>query len=166
MTSRAVGRGGVEGVGRIRFQLRERPPQKPSPTAIRFPDAAPTPKPKKKRKAVQNHDYDRRAAQPATTPPEDIERIVRLYKSGLSATAVAQQLGISKTTTLRYLKESGVQVRRGKRQVDVEGIVEDYARGLSLRDVGARHGMSSTTARRHLVAAGVEIRSQGEWRKA
>lgn len=46
----------------------------------------------------------------------DRDEIVRLYESGLSSRAVAQRVGIAKSSVLRILKEAGVEMRpRGVR---------------------------------------------------
>lgn len=62
------------------------------------------------------------AGPPADPPPpappgrrrvtrKDRAEIVRLYESGLSALAVAEQAGVSKTSVLNVLKSEGVTVR-------------------------------------------------------
>lgn len=145
----------------------------PSPTRIRnLPpeEQAEVEERKKKlsrtgRRIAQNHDYDRRSRQPATLSQEKIEQIVSLYTAGHSASAVSKAVGVSKTTTLRYLREGGVKIRGSrKKAVATEEIVKAYRRGLSLRELGQLYGMSNTTVRNRLLEAEEPIRGKGDWR--
>lgn len=97
---------------------------------------------------------------------EQVAQIVELYKGGMSAKKVAETVGCSRTTVLKYLELNEVPIRGGRqpRTDVVEEATRLYARGLSLREVGKELGVSNTTVRTHLMNAGVEIRSQGQWR--
>lgn len=169
-------RGGAAGgdvrVGKIVFNPQPRVVP-PSPTRIR----ALTPEQQQeqeearkkisptRRKVEQKHDYDRRSRQPATLSQEKIEQVITLYTAGHSASAVSKAVGISKTTTLRYLREGGVKIRGSrKRAVATEEIVKAYRRGLSLRELGQLYGMSNTTVRNRLLEADEPIRGKGDWR--
>lgn len=148
-------------------------PVPPSPTRIRHlppEEQAEVEERKKKlsrsgRRIAQKHDYDRRSRQPTTLSAKKIEQIISLYEAGHSASAVSKAVGVSKTTTLRYLREGNVKIRGNKkRDVPTEEIVKAYRRGLSLREIGQLYGMSNTTARNRILEAGEPIRGKGDWR--
>lgn len=155
-------------IGSIRFELRERP-VRPSPTQIRDPHLRDNPgpveppKPRRRGVRVQSHDYDRRAAQPTTTPPEMVTKIVDLYCGGMSTREVAETLDVSRAVVQRYCKEAGV-LRRTRKNVTAEQVAQRYEEGYSIQEVAKHFGISNVTVRNRLKDAGVASRSQGAWR--
>lgn len=97
---------------------------------------------------------------------ELVKQIVEDYQSGLSAKAVSEKHGISTTTTLKYLRENGIEMRGMKSPKEkVDEMVRLYEQGLSMKEIGKRVGTTNTTVRRQLMSKGITIRSQGEWRR-
>lgn len=171
-TARGGGFGGDVTIGKIVFDPKPRV-DPPSPTRIRAlspeqqaeQDERRRKAPQARRRIARNHDFDRRQRQPATVPQEKIDRLIDLYVAGHSAGAVASAVGISKTTTLRYLREGGIPIRGSrKRTASNEALVNSYRQGLSLRELGQLFGMSNTTVRNRLIEANEPIRGKGEWR--
>ncbi len=88
------------------------------------------------------------------------DEVIRLYKSGATATAIADQLGTSQSVVLRRLDRFGVG-RRGRGRFSViplTPIVKLYQSGLSVGEVSRRVGVSKTAVRWRLKKAGVRIR--------
>ena len=45
-------------------------------------------------------------------PSIDKKKVLELYKKGTSATAIAKQIGIGRSTVYKFLKDSGINIRR------------------------------------------------------
>ena len=72
----------------------------------------------------------------------DRAKVVELYSSGLTTTRVAQELGCSRPSVSRILKEEGVFTRSRSLDLDEALIQELYRGGLSIRSIAKRLGCS------------------------
>lgn len=74
------------------------------------------------------------------------EAVARLLATGLSGTAVAQELGISKSTVSYHRRRLGLEVdARCNRRYDWSKVQRHYDAGHSARECIARFGMASKT---------------------
>jgi DNA-directed RNA polymerase specialized sigma24 family protein len=92
--------------------------------------------------------------------------IIGLYKSGLSTTAIAQQLGCHKSTVWRRLKNAGTEFRPAwfdRQKFPTLQIVCLYCEGLTAREVAAKLGCTRRTVTRRLHQAGISRRSLRGW---
>jgi len=97
---------------------------------------------------------------------EDINRLVRLYLSGLTINATADRMGIHRTTVIHHLKASGVSRRRHLRKMSDPQVMEAaarYATGISLASVAEEFSVHEGTLTREFRKAGVPIRSRRGW---
>jgi transposase len=84
-----------------------------------------------------------------------VRRAVGLYVSGLSAAAVAERLGCSKSALQRLLRERGVSRSRPKlSEWQVDQAVRLYQSGMLLREIGAKFGVSRDCVRLALMRRG------------
>lgn len=96
----------------------------------------------------------------------DLDKIVQMYNSGMTARDIAPHFGVSFRTILRDLNKSGVKMRnagaeRIKELEDAEWLKAQYKSGKSTTDIGKLIGCSARTVYTWLVRYGVEMRSVG-----
>lgn len=87
----------------------------------------------------------------------NLVELLSLYASGLSAKAVAEQLGVSKPTVLRHLQKAGVE-RRSRLKVtkEVEGLIQALAdRGVGTAEAAETLGLDRSTVLEHAKRLGV-----------
>lgn len=110
-------------------------------------------------------------------PPGVAARAVELYRSGMSARAVAAELGIDERPVLRAVREAGATRSRGRQPVVApEQAVALHRQGLSAAEVAERLGISVRRTRAILqehrttelaqapdLAVPVQRRVGGEW---
>lgn len=162
--------GGDRPPGKIRFQIGERRPTPPSPTALReLPPELAEDVERRKKRAVRPQRVrtaeERRASSPQRTPDIVIQRIVDMAKTGIPVSEIARQTGVSYTTTLRYVTDAGIPRRPRRIDLPVNDVVAAYETGLSMREVAEKFDVSKPTIERILRKAGVSRRSKGAWRK-
>ena len=150
------GYGGDHSTALPRLQFRERPPTPPSPTRLRFPSEIPADavRPEKRkgssRKGLVYGPRPDDWENPLTLDSKKVGEIVSLYESGMSISKVAEKTGHAKSTVLRHLHKSNVEIRGSKKSLDVEKIKADLAAGKSLRSVSAAFGVAPSTIKRRL----------------
>ena len=96
----------------------------------------------------------------------DINRLVKLYLSGLTINAIADRMGIHRTTVIHNLEGNGASRRRNLRKMSDPQVMEAatrYATGISLASVSAEFSVHEGTLTRELQKAGVSIRSRRGW---
>lgn len=103
---------------------------------------------------------------------ETQEQIIGLYARGLSATQVAAELFVSRTSVLNVLRDNGIRRRprgggiyAGRQRLSTDEMLrtaELYGRGLSLTEVGHILGIRHSAVLRRLQRYGVPRRSDSE----
>jgi AraC-like DNA-binding protein len=102
-------------------------------------------------------------------PPEDQDRIIGLYKRGLTIRQVAQEVHWGPTTVqaVLQLNRHRVHIRPARgifRRITVEEELKRaqlYGRGLSIKEVADVCGVHHSAVRASLIRAGVAMRPQG-----
>ncbi len=88
--------------------------------------------------------------------------VVRRYEAGESASALAREFGVHRTTVFRALRAGGVDVRYGiLTHDDVDEARALYQSGVSLAAVGERLGVAAGTVLNAFRKAGVPTRQIG-----
>lgn len=91
--------------------------------------------------------------------PELLARIVELYEAGATASAVGQEVGLSRFAVMSRLRQAGARLRRqGLDSEAVERARELYASGRTLKRVGVELGVAQATVRKYLLEADVVLR--------
>lgn len=94
----------------------------------------------------------------------ETEHILRLYKKGMSAEAVAEKLDRPPRTVTDVLRRHGVVIRKPA-HINAELLAEmvgQYEAGLSCSQIGKALGINRSTVQKHLVNAKVSLRSKSE----
>ena len=94
----------------------------------------------------------------------ETERILQLYKEGMSAEAVAEKLDRPPRTVTDVLRRHGVEIRKPAR-INAELLAEmvgQYEAGLSCSQIGKALGINRSTVQKHLVKARVSLRNKSE----
>jgi DNA-binding transcriptional regulator LsrR (DeoR family) len=91
---------------------------------------------------------------------EVVTEIGRAYEAGATSTALAHELGLSRTGVLNLLRGTGVKVRtrRALTAAEVDTAERLYGEGWILREIGAELGVSQECVRRALLKRGVKLR--------
>lgn len=90
------------------------------------------------------------------------EEVIRLYKAGHTATAIAARLHTVQSVILRRLDRFGVGRRsRGAfSRVPLKSVVDLYASGVNVREVARQLGTSRAAVKWRLKKAGIAIRQK------
>lgn len=78
------------------------------------------------------------------------ERIVALYKSGLTVKDIVDKGVASQTTVLNYLTRAGLHTRRERKEVDTAMIHALKKQGMTTLLIAQRLGVSAATVNLHL----------------
>lgn len=78
------------------------------------------------------------------------EKIVSLYKSGMSAPNVAKEVGAAKSTVLRHLRAADVEIRGAIKALDTKEIKRRHAEGETVRQLSADYDVAPSTILRRL----------------
>lgn len=97
----------------------------------------------------------------------NIKQAVEMYEAGASTIDVAEYLGVSTPTAVKWLRQEGVTIRGvGRRMLvippNIDEAVKMYEAGASSQKVGFYLGVSDSTARSMLREEGVQIRRKGK----
>lgn len=91
--------------------------------------------------------------------PDEVDELVRGYKSGLTVYELAKRFGCHRTTVSEQLKSHGVKMRlTPMTDEEVDRAIELYRSGLSFAKVGKMLGRDGETIRQRLIARGVRMR--------
>lgn len=92
----------------------------------------------------------------------DAERLLTLYRSGMSQKEIAAELGIAHTTVRYWLKKTGETIRDRKRisKSDLIKICKLYDDGWSAKRIARELGFSDVAIVKRLREMGVEINSK------
>lgn len=75
--------------------------------------------------------------------PQQIQALIRQYRSGQSASAVARQAGVSTSALLTLLRKHGVAVRRpGISDTLARALAQAHQAGATLRQLEQQYGLS------------------------
>jgi len=99
--------------------------------------------------------------------PKTIDLIITGYRAGQSSTALAEQLGLAKSSILRLLHQQGLaqRKRRGMTAKQLAKAATLYEQGWSISKIANRLQVDDSTVHRRLRAAGVAMRdTQGRKR--
>lgn len=90
--------------------------------------------------------------------------ILRLYATGMSAKAVAEEIGRPPRTVSDTLRKHGVEIRKHVPTGDelVSEMVRLYEEGLSCAKIADALGISRSRVGKHLQRAGIALRSKSE----
>jgi len=91
----------------------------------------------------------------------DLEKVAKLYESGMSARDVAKKLNIGKSTVVSYANNLGISrtelmskikggSNKGDRKYDLDEVKNLYEKGLSIREVAKTLKTDSGTIHRYL----------------
>lgn len=96
-----------------------------------------------------------------TWPEEYKQQALEFARRGMSANAIAQRIGMTPKTVMRYMRQAGIPVQpRGRWMADKEKVLELIRQGASAREISQRIGMSYAQARNYMHAAGVPVARQ------
>lgn len=97
-----------------------------------------------------------------------IDRIVELYKGGMSMNQIAKEYRAHRRTIAAHLTRRSVSLRspHSLPAANVPDAVRLYAQGVTLLDIGRKFGVSQHAARTAIAGAGVTIRPRGRIRHA
>lgn len=96
----------------------------------------------------------------------DQAEVIRLYSSGATSTALAEDFKVAKSTILRILRKNCVVVRRQPMSSkQVKEAKRLYESGLSLSEVAEQMKVNQETMRVAIIKAGVELRPPSGGRK-
>ena len=91
--------------------------------------------------------------------PETVAALVADYRSGMSSTELQARYCLGKSSVLRLLGESGVEMRRrGLSDDQLEAVLARYKSGLTIREVAAELGLPKTTVQNALERSGLPMR--------
>ena len=91
------------------------------------------------------------------------ETIIQRTKDGATQVQIAEELGISDRTVMRYMRVLGM--RTNPPYVSDEALLKMHADGLSLSKISGETGVSAVTLKKRLRSLGVEFqRSKSPWR--
>jgi DNA-binding CsgD family transcriptional regulator len=91
------------------------------------------------------------------------EVLIDLYASGKSSIAIANQLGISKPTVLKKLKDNGIKIRSygSFDEITKEVLIELYVNDrLSQKEIAEKFGCGKTLIYKRLKKYGIETRKE------
>ncbi len=92
-------------------------------------------------------------------PPQLVENVVALYRSGLSRRAVAERVGIHRHTVDDVLRRAGVELRDRRKLPPVSEWAHRYIDGGETgAEIAATYSVSPTTVLQALAEAGIERR--------
>jgi len=98
--------------------------------------------------------------------PQDIQKIIELYTSGLGSDTIAKQFNIHPNSILKILKKNGIKRRlilRKKIQIEDElKIIEMYQQGLSAPKIAKKFNVQNTLILRYLEKNNINRRSAEE----
>lgn len=102
------------------------------------------------------------------------DKIVELYRAGLTAEQIGRQVYLSRSTIYYHLRIAR-QRRRGRQFTggklgriphrDIELTVSLYEGGMTTREVAAQLGLTHATVRYRLLNAGIQLRPAAPRRK-
>jgi hypothetical protein len=91
--------------------------------------------------------------------PEEIERVVELYRRGATVYELAEQFSCHRTTISAALHKANVNFRRtGMTTAQIDEAAVLYESGLSLARVGERFNVNARTVQLRLRERGVAMR--------
>lgn len=91
-----------------------------------------------------------------------IDNIVKMYKSGLSCSEIAEHFGVSKSSITARARRAGLRLRDLRDGLPETDIVNRYLSGSSENQVAAEYGVSRKKIRSILNRQNVSIRGQSE----
>ena len=102
-----------------------------------------------------------------------IEKIVKLYNSGLSFVTVGEKFNLSPTVVRYWLKKANIKSRKGgfqkgnalgqinRKEIDLKLVIKLYSNGLTITEIKERLNIPRSIIWRRLNEAGIQLRKYG-----